>query len=419
VPDPVGGFFIARAEGLRLRNDDMTADYETQRDWNLETQLVRGATERSQFSETNEAIFLSSGYVYSNAEEAEKAFKNEIERYVYSRFRNPTVSMFEKRLALIEGAEECRAMASGMAAVYAALASHLSAGQRLVASRAIFGSCHYICAELLPRFGIKTDFVDGADLDQWREALSTPADAVFLESPSNPGLEMIDIPAVCELAHKAGALVIVDNVFATPLLQKPLKMGADVVVYSATKHIDGQGRCLGGAVLSSKQFIVDKVTPFMRHTGPSLSPFNAWVLLKGLETLDLRVERHCTNALTIARHLEKQKGLTRLLYPFLPSHPQHNLAKAQMTAGGSVISFEVAGGKEAAFRFLNRLKIIDISNNLGDAKSLSCHPATTTHQRLTPEQRAHVGITDGFIRLSVGLENVDDLVADLVQAFNG
>ena len=397
----------------------MKADYETQREWALNTQLVRGATERSQFDETSEAIFLNSGYVYKTAEEAEKAFKNEIERYVYSRFRNPTVSMFEKRLALIEGAEECRAMASGMAAVYAALASHLSAGQRLVASRAIFGSCQYICAELLPRFGIKTDFVDGADLAQWKAALSTPADAVFLESPSNPGLEMIDLKAVCDLAHKAGALVFVDNVFATPLLQKPMKFGADVVIYSATKHIDGQGRCLGGAVLASKQFMTDKITPFMRHTGPSLSPFNAWVLLKGLETLELRVQRHCENALTIARALEKQKGITRLLYPWLESHPQHALAKAQMTAGGSVISFEVAGGKEAAFRVLNRLKIIDISNNLGDAKSLICHPATTTHQRLSPEDRAHVGITDGFVRLSVGLENVDDLLADLSQAFQG
>jgi O-succinylhomoserine sulfhydrylase len=395
----------------------MTTDYESQRLWAPETQMVRGATERSQFDETNEAIFLTSGYVYKTAEEAEKSFKNEIERFVYSRFRNPTVAMFEKRLALIEGAEECRAMASGMAAVFAALACHLSAGQRLVASRAIFGSCQYICAELLPRFGIKTDFVDGTDLKQWEAALSTPADAVFLESPSNPGLEMIDVKAVCDLAHKAGALVVVDNVFATPILQKPLTFGADVVVYSATKHIDGQGRCLGGAVLSSKQFIVDKLTPFMRHTGPSLSPFNAWVLLKGLETLDLRVQRHCENALAVARALEKQKGITRLLYPWLESHPQHKLAKAQMTGGGSVVSFELAGGKAAAFRFLNALKIIDISNNLGDAKSLSCHPATTTHQRLSPEDRAHVGITDGFIRLSVGLENVDDLIADLTQAF--
>jgi O-succinylhomoserine sulfhydrylase len=395
----------------------MSVDYENQRGWGLQTQMVRGATERSQFDETNEAIFLSSGYVYKSAEEAEKSFKNEIDRYVYSRFGNPTVRMFEKRLALIEGAEDCRAMSSGMAAVYAALACHLSAGQRLVASRAIFGSCQYICAELLPRFGIKTDFVDGADLAQWKAALSTPADAVFLESPSNPGLEMIDLKAVCDLAHKAGALVVVDNVFASPILQKPLTFGADVVAYSATKHIDGQGRCLGGAVLGSKPFIVDKLTPFMRHTGPSLSPFNAWVLLKGLETLELRMQRHCENALTIAHALEKQKGITRLLYPWLPSHPQHALAKAQMKAGGSVISFELAGGKEAAFRLLNRLKIIDISNNLGDAKSLICHPATTTHQRLTPEARAQVGITEGFVRLSVGLENVDDLLGDLTQAF--
>ena len=395
----------------------MSIDYESQRNWDPQTQMVRGATERSQFSETNEAIFLSSGYVYESAEEAEKSFKGGVERFVYSRFGNPTVAMFEKRLALIEGAEECRAMASGMAAVFAALACQLSAGQRLVASRAIFGSCQYICAELLPRFGIKTDFVDGADLAQWKAALATPAQAVFLESPSNPGLEMIDLKAVCDLAHQAGASVVVDNVFATPILQKPFKFGADVVVYSATKHIDGQGRCLGGAVLSSKQFIGDKITPFMRHTGPSLSPFNAWVLLKGLETLDLRVQRHCDNALTIAKALEKQKGITRLLYPWLPSHPQHALAKAQMTAGGSVISFELAGGKEAAFRLLNRLKIIDISNNLGDAKSLICHPATTTHQRLTPDDRAHVGITDGFVRLSVGLESVDDLLADLNQAF--
>lgn len=396
----------------------MTHDYESQRSWSLQTQMVRGATERSQFQETSEAIFLNSGYVYSNAEEAEKAFKNEIERFVYSRFRNPTVAMFEKRLALIEGAQECRAMASGMAAVYAALASHLSAGDRLVASRALFGSCQYICAELLPRFGIKTDFVDGADLTQWEKALATPAQAVFIETPSNPGLEIIDMAAVCKLAHAAGALVVVDNVFATPLLQKPLKFGADIVVYSATKHIDGQGRCLGGAVLGTREFVVEKLTPFMRHTGPSLSPFNAWVLLKGLETLELRVQRHCENALTIARSLEGQRGISRLLYPDLVSHPQHALARAQMSAGGSVIGFEIAGGKGAAFRFLNALKIVDISNNLGDAKSLICHPATTTHQRLTPEDRARVGITDGFIRLSVGLEDPADILADLRQAFS-
>jgi len=396
----------------------MSVDYDSQRSWGLQTQMVRGATERSGFHETSEALFLNSGYVYATAEEAEKAFKNEIERFVYSRFRNPTVAMFEKRLALIEGAEECRAFASGMAAVFAALASQLSAGDRLVASRAIFGSCHYVCNDLLPRFGITTEFVDGADLDQWKKALATPAQAVFIESPSNPGLEVIDIPRVCELAHAAGACVIVDNVFATPLLQKPLQLGADIVAYSATKHIDGQGRCLGGAVLGSRQFVTDKLTPFMRHTGPSLSPFNAWVLLKGLETLELRVARHCANAFTVAQALEGHKKLTRFLYPGLPSHPQHALAMAQMSAGGALVAFEVAGGKAAAFRFLNALKIVDISNNLGDAKSLACHPATTTHQRLTPEERVHVGITDGFIRFSIGLEDVNDLLGDVMQALD-
>ncbi len=394
----------------------MSVDYESQRAWGLDTRLVRGATERSGFHETSEALFLNSGYVYDNAEEAEKAFKNEIERYVYSRFRNPTVAMFEKRLALIEGAEECRATASGMAAVFGALACQLNAGDRLVASRAIFGSCYYVCNDLLPRFGIQTEFVDGSDMHQWEAALTKPAQAVFIESPSNPGLDVIDIAHVCKLAHKAGAQVVVDNVFATPLLQKPLQFGADIIVYSATKHIDGQGRCLGGAVLGTRKFIDEKFTPFLRHTGPSLSPFNAWVLLKGLETLDLRVQRHCSNALTIARGLEGHSKITRLLYPGLESHPQHALAMAQMSAGGALLAFEVAGGKEGAFRFLNALKIVDISNNLGDAKSLACHPATTTHQRLTPEERLHVGITDGFVRLSVGLEDVNDLIADLKQA---
>ncbi len=394
----------------------MAIEYEQQRSWEPETQAVRGATERSQFDETNEAIFLNSGYVYKNAEEAELAFKQEIDRYVYSRFRNPTVAMFERRLALLEGAEECRAMASGMAAVFASLASHLNTGDRLVASRALFGSCHYICAELLPRFGIETVFVDGADMAQWKKALSKPTNAVFLESPSNPGLEVIDLKPVSELAHAAGALVVVDNVFATPILQKPMDLGADIVVYSATKHIDGQGRCLGGAVLGTTQFIEDFVTPFIRHTGPALSPFNAWVFLKGLETLELRVERHCESALQIAQHLEGKTGLTRLLYPELDSHPQSALAMSQMKRGGSVVAFELEGGKDRAFRFLNALKIIDISNNLGDAKSLICHPSTTTHQRLTEEEREQVGITPGFVRLSVGLESVKDLKADLDQA---
>ena len=395
----------------------MATDYDSQRKWRTRTKLVRGATERSQFSETSEAVFMTSGYVYANAEEAELAFKQEIDRFVYSRFGNPTTAMFEKRLALIEGAEACRATASGMAAVYAALACFLNAGDRLVAARALFGSCQYICAELLPRFGIKVDFVDGADMAQWEKALSTPAKAVFLETPSNPGLEVIDLRAVCALAHKAGARVVVDNVFATPILQRPLEFGADIVAYSATKHIDGQGRCLGGAVLSDKEFIKDKLTPFIRHTGPTLSAFNAWVLLKGLETLEMRVKQHCENALAVAQALQGRKELTRLLYPGLASHPQHNLAKAQMSAGGSVIGFELKGGKAAVFRLLNSLKLIDISNNLGDAKSLICHPATTTHQRLTPEDRAHVGITDGFVRLSVGLEDAADIIDDLAQGF--
>ena len=395
----------------------MATDYDTQRKWRTRTKLVRGATERSQFSETSEAIFLTSGYVYKNAEEAESAFKQEIDRFVYSRFGNPTTAMFEKRLALIEGAEACRATASGMAAVYAALACFLNAGDRLVAARALFGSCQYICAELLPRFGVKVDFVDGADMAQWEKALSTPAKVVFLETPSNPGLEVIDLKAVCALAHKAGAKVVVDNVFATPILQRPLEFGADVVAYSATKHIDGQGRCLGGAVLSDNAFVKDKLTPFIRHTGPTLSAFNAWVLLKGLETLEMRVKQHCENALVVAQALQGRKELSRVLYPGLPSHPQHALAKAQMSAGGSVIAFELKNGKAAAFRLLNALKLIDISNNLGDSKSLICHPATTTHQRLTPEDRAHVGITDGFIRLSVGLEDTADIIDDLAQGF--
>lgn len=394
----------------------MSIDFESQRTWRPDTQAVRGATVRSQFDETNEAIFLNSGYVYKSAEEAEAAFKQDIERYVYSRFRNPTVAMFEQRLALLEGAEDCRGMASGMAAVFAALGSYLSAGDRLVASRALFGSCQYICAELLPRFGVETELIDGRDLTEWKRALSKPAKAVFIESPSNPGLEVIDIPAVCDLAHQAGALVFIDNVFATPVLQKPLEMGADVVIYSATKHIDGQGRCLGGAVLGTKEFIEETVTPFIRHTGPSLSPFNAWVLLKGLETLALRVDRHCQSALKVAQFLETKSGISQLLYPGLASHPQHGLAMKQMAKGGTVVALELEGGRERAFAFLNALKVIDISNNLGDAKSLICHPATTTHQRLSDEEKLEVGITPGFVRLSVGLEDVDDLIQDIDQA---
>ncbi len=394
----------------------MPKDNETKRRWRAQTELVRGGLTRSPFEETSEALYLTSGYVYASAEEAEAAFKGDRLRYVYSRYANPTVSMFEERLRLLEGAEACRATASGMAAVFAALMAQLKAGDRVVASRALFGSCQYIIAELLPRFGVATQLIDGTDLDAWEQALAKGAQAVFLETPSNPTLEVIDIQAVSERAHAAGAKVVVDNVFATPLLQRPLELGADVVVYSATKHIDGQGRTLGGAVLCSDAFIQDHLQNFYRHTGPSMSPFNAWVMLKGLETLDLRVERHCANALAVAEFLEGRPGVTRVLYPGLPSHPQADLARRQMKGGSTLVAFELEGGKARAFRFMNALRLIDISNNLGDSKSLVTHPATTTHQRLSPEARAELGIGDGLLRLSVGLEDAADLMEDLEQA---
>jgi O-succinylhomoserine sulfhydrylase len=386
-------------------------------EWRTQTRLVRGGTQRSAFDETCEAIFMTSGYVYGSAEEAEAAFKGERQRFVYSRYANPTVQMFETRLAEVEGAAFCKGTASGMAAVYASMACQLRAGQRVVASRALFGSCQYIIAEILPTFGIATEFVDGTDLGQWQEALSRPASCVFLETPSNPMLDIIDIAAVCRLAHAAGASVIVDNVFATPLLQKPLTFGADVVVYSATKHIDGQGRVLGGAILSNDQDYIDNcLIPFIRHTGPALSAFNAWLLLKGLESLELRVSRHCANARAVAHHLERREGIARVIYPALPSHPDHDLAMRQMSDGGSIVTIELVGGRAAAFRFLNGLSLFDISNNLGDAKSLATHPATTTHQRLTAEQRAELGIGEGVVRLSIGLEDVEDLKDDLDRA---
>jgi O-succinylhomoserine sulfhydrylase len=386
-------------------------------DWRVETRLVRGGTKRSGFHETAEGLFMTSGYVYDSALEAEEAFNGKgPARFVYSRYGNPTVAMFEERLRQIEGAEAVRATASGMAAVFAALMSLLKSGQRIVSSRALFGSCHYIVSEILPRYGIESVLVDGTDLKQWQAALDRPTAAVFLETPSNPMLEIIDLPAVAKLAHAAGARVVVDNVFATPLLQKPLVLGADIVVYSATKHIDGQGRCLGGAILGSNKFVNDELTPFLRHTGPSLSPFNAWLLLKGLETLSLRVERQCASALAIAKALDGHRGVERVLYPGLTSHPQHALARAQMSGFGTIVTIDVKGGKEGAFRFLDRLALIDISNNLGDSKSLICHPATTTHQRVGPVERARLGITDGTLRLSVGLESVADLEADLWRA---
>jgi O-succinylhomoserine sulfhydrylase len=380
------------------------------------TQLVRGGLNRSGFGETAEALFLTSGFVYDSAEQAEATFKNEIQHYQYSRFGNPTVTMLEDRLAALEGAEACRLMASGMAAVHSALLSHLKTGDRLVASRALFGSCHWIVSTLLPRYGIESVFVDGADLAQWEEALSQPTTMVLLESPSNPMLELVDVEAVCRLAKKAGALVVVDNVFATPLLQKPLEQGADVVVYSCTKHMDGQGRVLGGAVLGTKKWVDEVLQPFIRNTGPSLSSFNAWVILKGLETLKLRVDQMCRNAAAVADFLAERPEIARVLYPFRKDHPQHELALRQMGAGGTLVTFDIRGGKEACFAFMNALELVDVSNNLGDSKSLATHPATTTHMRIGAEERAKLGITDGTVRLSVGLEDVADLIEDLATA---
>ena len=395
----------------------MTTKKTDPQNWRPATQLVRGGTERSHFDETSEAIFMTSGYVYESPEEAEQAFKGEKDRFVYSRYANPTVAMLETRLGLLEGAKFCNATASGMSAVFAALASQLKTGDRVVASRALFGSCHYIITTLLPTYGIEGVLVDGSDLDQWAEALSQPTNAVFLETPSNPTLEIIDIKAVCELAHKAGASVVIDNAFATPVLQKPLTLGADIVIYSTTKHIDGQGRSIGGAILTNdEEFAEDKLKPFLRNTGPSASPFNAWLQLKGLETLDLRVGKMAANAIEVARFLEGQVGIDSVLYPGLESHPQHKLAMDQMKSGSTIVSFQVPGGRDGAFKFLNGVNIIDISNNLGDSKSLITHPATTTHQRLKPEERALMGINDGLIRLSVGLEDVEDLKEDLERA---
>jgi O-succinylhomoserine sulfhydrylase len=384
--------------------------------WRPATRLVHEGTLRSQFGETSEAIFLNSGYVYENAEQAERRFKGDEEGFVYSRYSNPTVDMFERRMCALEGAEAARGTASGMAAVTAALFSFLKAGDHVVSARALFGSCRYIVEDLLPRFGVETTLIDGRDLSAWEAAMRPNTRAVFFETPTNPVLELVDIEAVAKIAHKAGALVVVDNVFATPMLQRPMPLGADIVVYSATKHIDGQGRCLGGVVLGTKDFIEDKLHTYLKQTGPSLSPFNAWVLLKGLETLPLRVERHCASAAAIADFLSERKDVARVFYPGRADHPQAALAKRQMAGGGPIVAFEVRGGKRDAFRFMNALKIFKISNNLGDAKSLVTHPATTTHQRLTPEQRAELGIFDRSIRLSIGLEDVDDLAADLDQA---
>ena len=387
-------------------------------DYRLATRLVHAGAARTSFGETSEALFLTSGFVYDTAEQAEAAFDGTAPRFQYSRFGNPTVEMLQDKLASLEGAEACRVTATGMAAIHATMLSHLKTGDRLVASRALFGSCHWIISNLLPRYGIEFEFVDGTSLDAWRAAFQRPASMVLLESPSNPMLDVIDLPAVCALAHQAGALVVVDNVFATPVLQRPLELGADIVVYSCTKHMDGQGRVLGGAVLGSKDWIEGTLQPFIRNTGPSLAPFNAWILLKSLDTLALRVEAGCARAEAVAEFIGKQPATSRVLYPTRTDHPQHALAMSQMSAGGTVVTFELAGGKPAAFAFMNALRLIAISNNLGDSKSLATHPATTTHMRIGTEERQRLGISDGVIRLSVGLEDIADLCADLAHGFN-
>ncbi|MBI1776155.1 MAG: O-succinylhomoserine sulfhydrylase [Proteobacteria bacterium] len=400
--------------------DDSSGERANTKAWRPRTAMVRAGLKRSQHMETCEALYMTSGFVYGDAEEAERAFAQPTaDRYVYSRFRNPTVSAFEERACHLEGAEAARSTASGMAAVFASLLCQLKSGDRVVAARALFGSCLYILSDLLPRWGIETVLVDGRDLKAWKKALDRPTKVVFLETPSNPMLEIIDLEAVGKLARKVGAQVIVDNVFATGLLQRPLEVGADVIVYSATKHIDGQGRGLGGIVMGRKAFIEDTLAPFLRHTGPSLSPFNAWLMLKGLETLDLRLRTQCAAAAEIARFLEGEKAIGQTLYPGLASHPQQSLAKKQMTDFGSVVTFTLKGGREAAFRLVDRLSIIDISNNLGDSKSLICHPATTTHQRLPAEEKLRLGIAPGTLRLSVGLEDPADLKADLKRALKG
>ncbi|MFO0625088.1 MAG: O-succinylhomoserine sulfhydrylase [Polyangiales bacterium] len=387
----------------------------TERPWRPATVLVRGGSTRTECHETSEALFLTSGFVYDSAAQAEATFAGTEQHWVYSRFGNPTVAMLEARLAQIEGAEACRATATGMAAVHAALLAHLRAGDRVVAARALFGSCHWIVSTLLPRYGIDVTLVDGTDLDAWRAALATPAAMVFLETPSNPMLDLVDLPAVSALAHAAGALVVVDNVFATPLLQRPLDLGADVVVYSCTKHMDGQGRALGGAVLGRAKWVDEVLQPYLRNTGPALSPFNAWVILKGLETLALRVDAMCQRAAALAALLAAHPAVASVRYPHHPSHPQHDLARRLMSAGGTLVTFTLRGGKAAAFRCADALRLVDISNNLGDAKSLITHPATTTHHRIGPEERARLGIADGTLRLSVGLEDLDDLREDLLR----
>jgi O-succinylhomoserine sulfhydrylase len=386
-------------------------------DWKARTKAVHAGSRRSQYGEVSEAIFLTQGFVYDSAEAAEARFVEAgPDEFIYARYGNPTVRMFEDRIAALEGTEDAFATASGMAAVSGALTAMLKAGDRVVSSRALFGSCLYVLEEVLARFGVEVVFVDGTDLAQWRKAITPGTRAVFLETLSNPTLELIDLREVAKIAHAAGALVLVDNVFATPVFSRAVEQGADVVVYSATKHIDGQGRALGGVILGSRQFIRKTVEPYMKHTGGSMSPFNAWLMLKGLETLDLRVRAQSDSAFKLSGALEGHEKLARVIYPHLASHPQHALARREMEGGGTVLSFEIKGGQAAAFRFLNALEIVKISNNLGDAKSIITHPATTTHQRLPEAQKKALGITAGLVRLSIGLEDADDLLADFTRA---
>lgn len=384
--------------------------------YEIATQLVRGGLVRSQHQETSEALYMTSGFVYESAEQAAAAFREETDNFVYARYGNPTVNMFEERLALLENAEACKATGTGMAAVFAVMACQLASGDRIVASHALFGACHVILTKTLPKWGIETVLIDGTDLDAWAKALETPTKMVFFESPSNPLLDLVDIEAVSVLAHAAGAMVVVDNVVATALHQRPLERGADIVIYSTTKHIDGQGRLMGGAVLASQAFMTDVFIPFYRQTGAAISAFNAWIMLKSLETLPLRFEAQCANATRIAAVLAGHASVKTVRYPGLASHPQHELATKQMTNFGSIIAFEIEGDEAAAFHVLNQLSLIDISNNLGDSKSLACHPYTTTHSSLSDEELARLGINKSHLRLSVGLESADDLIDDIEQA---
>ncbi|WP_099867454.1 O-succinylhomoserine sulfhydrylase [Pararhizobium haloflavum] len=391
----------------------------TKTTWRPATALVHGGTTRSQHGETAEAMYLTQGYVYDTAEAAEARFKGEDEGFIYSRYANPTVDMFEKRMCALEGAEDARATATGMAAVSAALMCQVKAGDHVVAARALFGSCRWVVEKLMPQYGIETTLIDGTDLANWEKAIRPETKVLFLESPTNPTLEVIDIAGVAALANSIGARVVVDNVFATPMFQKPLELGAHIVVYSATKHIDGQGRCLGGVVLSDKKWIDEHLHDYFRHTGPSMSPFNAWTMLKGLETLPLRVRQQTESASRLADHLAGKKAVSRVLYPGRPDHPQADIIAKQMTGGSTLICFELDGGKAAAFKLQNTLETIKISNNLGDAKSLITHPATTTHKNLAEEARQELGISGGTVRLSVGLEDVEDLIDDLDRALSG